>query len=103
MVFDWIIGLEREMTKFQRTGLGFLLLAAGALGESNPGASGGGGAFGQPTRAATAARHWRETHERPIVGEFIDLLAMPNLARDAAGIRKNAAAVAATLGKRGAK
>jgi acetylornithine deacetylase/succinyl-diaminopimelate desuccinylase-like protein len=53
--------------------------------------------------AATAARQWREAHERAIVDEFIQLLAMPNLARDTAEIRKNAAAVSALLERRGVK
>src|SRR5690242_14676945 len=67
-----------------------LLLAAGfAVAQSDP--------------AAKAARQWRETHERAIVAEFIDLLAMPNLARDTDAIRKNAAAVSAILERRGVK
>jgi len=66
------------------------ILAAGcAAAQSNP--------------AATAARQWRETHERAIVAEFIDLLALPNLARDHDAIRKNAAAVQALLERRGVK
>ncbi len=70
--------------------LAILLAAAGCvLAQSNP--------------AATAARQWRETHERAIVQEFIDLLALPNLARDSAAIRKNADAIVALLGKRGVK
>src|SRR5437868_1046691 len=66
--------------------------------------------------ADVAARAWRETHERPILLEFLDLLALPNIApanlasaRSAAeevpgaDIRKNAAAVSALLEKRGVK
>jgi acetylornithine deacetylase/succinyl-diaminopimelate desuccinylase-like protein len=53
--------------------------------------------------ASSAARRWRETHERAIVDEFVQLLAIPNLARDSANIRKNAAAVSAVLEKRGVK
>src|SRR4051812_29005308 len=66
-----------------------LLLAAAACAaaQSNP--------------AAKAARQWREAHERPIVQEFVDLLSIPNLARDEADIRKNAAAGSAMLEKRG--
>jgi acetylornithine deacetylase/succinyl-diaminopimelate desuccinylase-like protein len=51
--------------------------------------------------AAAAARQWREGHERPILAEFADLLALPNLARDAENIRRNAAAVSALFEKRG--
>ncbi len=57
----------------------------------------------QSNPAARAARAWREVHERAILGEFLQLLALPNLARDAEGIRKNAAAVSALFEKRGVK
>jgi len=66
-----------------------LALAAAALAQQNP--------------AAAAARTWREAHERAIVAEFMELLAMPNLARDETAIRRNAAAVSAVLEKRGVK
>jgi acetylornithine deacetylase/succinyl-diaminopimelate desuccinylase-like protein len=76
--------------------LGFCLVLVRGLGLS-PVAS------AQPNAAAQAARVWRETHERPILTEFMGLLAMPNLARDSAAIRVNARAVAALLEKRGVK
>ena len=57
----------------------------------------------QQNPAAAAARNWREAHERAIVAEFLELLAMPNLARDESAIRRNAAAVSALLEKRGVK
>jgi acetylornithine deacetylase/succinyl-diaminopimelate desuccinylase-like protein len=66
-----------------------LAAAAGVSAQTNP--------------AAGAARQWREIHERSIVQEFMDLLAMPNLARDSADIRKNAAAVRALFERRGVK
>ena len=55
-------------------------------------------ANGQENPAAAAARAWRATHERAILSEFLDLLALPNVAPanpalDSAGIRRNAAAV----------
>jgi acetylornithine deacetylase/succinyl-diaminopimelate desuccinylase-like protein len=50
---------------------------------------------------AVAARQWRSAHEAAIVREFVDLLAMPNLARDTEAIRKNAGAVVALMRKRG--
>src|SRR5258708_28791751 len=53
--------------------------------------------------AALAARNWRETHERAILAEFMDLLAMPNLASDEAAVRKNATAIVSMLEKRGVK
>jgi acetylornithine deacetylase/succinyl-diaminopimelate desuccinylase-like protein len=73
----------------RRAAISLLAFVAGAAGQSDP--------------AARAARQWRETHERAIVGELVDLLALPNLARDAADIRKNAGAVSALLEKRGIK
>src|ERR1700693_8772 len=60
-------------------------------------------AFAQQNPASSAARNWRETHEVSILHEFMDLLAMPNLARDDANIHKNAAAIVKLLEKRGVK
>ncbi len=60
-------------------------------------------AAAQSNAAAMSARQWREAHERAIVSEFIDLLSLPNLARNAPDIRKNAAAIAAMLDRRGVK
>jgi acetylornithine deacetylase/succinyl-diaminopimelate desuccinylase-like protein len=57
----------------------------------------------QQNPAAAAARHWREAHEHAILTEFMDLLAMPNLARDEAMIRNNAALIVKLLEKRGVK
>jgi acetylornithine deacetylase/succinyl-diaminopimelate desuccinylase-like protein len=57
----------------------------------------------QQNPAAVAARSWREGHERQILAEFMDLLAIPNLARDEPNIRKNAAAIVNLLEKRGVK
>jgi len=53
--------------------------------------------------AAAAARQWREAHERAILTEFMDLLALPNLAREPEQVRRNAAAVSALFEKRGVK
>src|ERR1044072_4356985 len=60
-------------------------------------------AAAQGNPAAQAARTWRQAHENTILSEFMTLLALPNLARDSAGIRKNAAAVSALFEKRGVK
>jgi len=65
------------------------LAAAIAAAQANPGAE--------------AAKTWRQAHENPILSEFMTLLALPNLARDTEGIRKNAAAVRALMEKRGVK
>ena len=60
-------------------------------------------ALAQQSPPAAIARRWREAHERAILQEFTDLLAIPNLAGDAENIRRNASAVSAILEKRGAK
>jgi|HubBroStandDraft_6_1064221.scaffolds.fasta_scaffold13048_3 acetylornithine deacetylase/succinyl-diaminopimelate desuccinylase-like protein len=57
----------------------------------------------QQNPAAVAARSWREGHERQILAEFMDLLAIPNLARDEPNIRKNAEAIVNLLEKRGVR
>ena len=53
------------------------------------------------TTVANEARAWRAQHEREILQEFSDLLAIPNLASDAPNIQRNAAAIRALLEKRG--
>ena len=60
-------------------------------------------AFAHTNPAAVAARQWREAHEAVILQEFMDLLAIPNVASDSSNIRKNAAAVRQILEKRGVK
>jgi acetylornithine deacetylase/succinyl-diaminopimelate desuccinylase-like protein len=47
------------------------------------------------------SRMWRETHEREILSEFADLLAIPNLASDTPNIQRNADAIRAMCEKRG--
>src|SRR5258706_16143642 len=48
-------------------------------------------------------RSWRSAHERQILREYMDLVAIPNLASDAANIEKNAQRIAAMLEARGVK
>ena len=48
-------------------------------------------------------RAYRSAHERQIVNEFADLLALPNLASDDVNIRRNADFISAALQKRGVK
>ena len=48
-----------------------------------------------------AARRYRESHEAEIAREFVDLLAIPNVASDSVNIRRNAAAVIEMLRRRG--
>lgn len=46
-------------------------------------------------------RSYRELHEIPIVREFVELLAIPNVASDTPNIRKNAEKISAMLRSRG--
>jgi acetylornithine deacetylase/succinyl-diaminopimelate desuccinylase-like protein len=71
-----------------RPSLLLILLAMAASAQTNP--------------ASAAARKWRQAHEREIVAEFVDLLAIPNLARDSANIRRNAQAISTMFTRRGA-
>lgn len=52
-------------------------------------------------RARAAARDYREHNEGAILGEFAGLLALPNLASDSVGIRRNADRLLAMLDHRG--
>lgn len=54
-----------------------------------------------PPAAVTAAREWRIAHERAIVDEYIELLAIPNVASDKANIRRNAELIKRMMEKRG--
>ena len=66
------------------------LLLAASVGAQSTGAA-----------ARTAARDYRLAHESEILSEFTELLALPNLASDSAGIRRNADYLVQMLGKRG--
>src|SRR5271163_1788504 len=55
----------------------------------------------QSNPASVAARQWRETHERAIIDEYFELLAIPNIATDQVSIRRNADWIVAMLKKRG--
>jgi acetylornithine deacetylase/succinyl-diaminopimelate desuccinylase-like protein len=57
----------------------------------------------QQSPAARAARQWRETHERAILGELASFLSLPNLADDPGSLRRNAEAAGAMLEHRGVK
>lgn len=73
-------------------GFAFLILLGAALT-----------AFAQTpsSPAAAAARKWRKAHEHAILTEFMELLALPNLAGERENIRRNALAVSAILERRG--
>ncbi len=55
----------------------------------------------QPNETSKSARDWRVQHEREILSEFVELLAIPNLASDRENIRRNSEAVRALCAKRG--
>jgi acetylornithine deacetylase/succinyl-diaminopimelate desuccinylase-like protein len=54
-----------------------------------------------PAATAKQADAWRRQHQREILQEFSDLLAIPNLASDIPNIERNAAAIRALCEKRG--
>jgi acetylornithine deacetylase/succinyl-diaminopimelate desuccinylase-like protein len=60
-----------------------------------------GPAAAQHNPAALAAHQWRQSHEREILTEFTSLLAIPDIARDQANIRRNASAIQELYSKRG--
>src|SRR5271166_1950504 len=60
-------------------------------------------AAAQSNPASQAARAWRQAHEQAILGEFIDLLSVPNVAADRENIHKNANLIQRMLEKRGVK
>lgn len=51
--------------------------------------------------ASSRAREYRESHEREIIAEFVDLLSIPNVASDTPNIRRNAAKLIEMMGRRG--
>ncbi len=55
-----------------------------------------------PLEVSRAAREYRSRHEREILVELMELVAIPNLASDTANIEKNAHALVAMLTRRGA-
>jgi len=50
---------------------------------------------------ADSVNEWRQAHEQQIVDQFAELLAIPNVAADAANIRRNAAFIGKMLEDRG--
>jgi acetylornithine deacetylase/succinyl-diaminopimelate desuccinylase-like protein len=65
----------------------FVLVPALASAQTNP--------------AASAARQWRQRHERAIVNEFVTLLAVPNVSSDKPNIQRNAELIAGMIEARG--
>ncbi len=54
-----------------------------------------------PSAVAKEARAWRSQHEREIMAELADFVAIPNLAADAPNIQRNAETLCAMCEKRG--
>src|SRR5947209_18845977 len=76
-----------------------ILLLASTAGLAAAPAAGPEG----PARVAAEARAWRASHERAVIQEFADLLAIPNLASDRPDIERNAPAAQALLERRGGR
>jgi len=55
----------------------------------------------QSANVRDAARTWRKAHEQMIVGQFVALLSMPNVATNVADVDKNAAYIEGELKTRG--
>ena len=56
-----------------------------------------------PVRAAGSVRDYRRAHEHEILSEFMELLAIPNVASDRENIRRNAAAIMTMMQRREGK
>lgn len=57
----------------------------------------------EPTELRSQVRAWRTAHEKEIVRELADLVALPNVAANRADIERNADHLIAMLGRRGIK
>lgn len=57
----------------------------------------------QPAAAARAARDWHKAHQAQILDEFMQLLAIPNVARVEADMLRNAEFITAMYARRGVK
>ena len=53
-----------------------------------------------PVLAQGSVRDYRRAHEHEILSEFIELLAIPNVASDRENIRRNAAAIMTMMQRR---
>lgn len=57
--------------------------------------------YGQAGSSAKAAREYRATHERAIVDEFVELLSIPNVARNREDMQRNASHIRRMMERRG--
>ncbi|HLM58157.1 MAG TPA: hypothetical protein VK422_18790, partial [Pyrinomonadaceae bacterium] len=56
---------------------------------------------GPAARGQSPVRDYRKAHERELLAEFAELLAIPNVASDRANIRRNAEHIVKMMGRRG--
>ena len=80
-------------------GAAMVITAPAGTAAQQPASSARPAASGASVRAAT--RQYRESHEAEIAREFVELLAIPDVASDTANIGRNATAVVAMLRRRG--
>ncbi|SNC77654.1 Acetylornithine deacetylase/Succinyl-diaminopimelate desuccinylase [Hymenobacter gelipurpurascens] len=59
--------------------------------------------FSAPDSSLRKVRQYREAHEQPLLAEFMQLLTIPNVAADSAGLRQTARFIAGMMQKRGIK
>ncbi len=85
---------------FSRGAVGIIAFVATHLVVAGGGEPGALVEF-KPAVAAKQARVWRTEHEREIIAEFVNFVAIPNLADDAPNIQRNADALRAMCEKRG--
>jgi acetylornithine deacetylase/succinyl-diaminopimelate desuccinylase-like protein len=57
--------------------------------------------IGQSSPPAQIAREWRQQHERAILDEFVELLAIPNVTTDRNNIQRNAERIVQMMERRG--
>ena len=86
-----LVTIAGSLSALRRVGMTTLLLVVVRFALCAP----------DPATVAKETTTWRMQHEREILQEFSDLLAIPNLANDPPNIQRNAAIIRAMLEKRG--
>ena len=78
-----------------------LISLAAVLTVAGPAPALGDPADRSPLRVADEVRAWRQANEQAILDDFVQLLRIPNVARDEANIQRNAAHISGLLRERG--
>jgi acetylornithine deacetylase/succinyl-diaminopimelate desuccinylase-like protein len=94
----------RSVARFATLVLACAPLATNAAVQSTPARAGAPGAKGDvsaPSSLREKTETWVRTNQKRIVDEFLDLLAIPNVAADRANIELNATFLKAMIEKRG--